>query len=676
MKKIYFLTLLLSLSLWISAQSFLYEDFSNAVMPPAGWTIDAQAANWSIQSSAKAGGAVPEARLSWSPQFNTTTRLISPVIDMTGYASAKLLFKQFLDNYAGSGYSIGVATRSGGGTWNIVWSVNPTGDIGPEERLVDISNANMGAADFQFCIYFQGNSYNIDYWFIDEIELFVPYPLDAAMSKINTPTYTGEAVPVTGVVRNLGNTNINSMEVSWKVNEDVTYSTTFSGLNLAFSQTYNFTCDDLFHFPIGAYPLEVWISAVNGVQDDNPANDLKNKTVNVYSHSIYRKPCFEEFTSSTCGPCATFNVQFNPWTQNHADDITLVKYQMNWPGSGDPYYTAEAGLRRNYYGVSFVPWPQCNGEFVDYNISAVQAAYNQAILKPGIAKIAASHTLDGTIMTVTANILPFAGFQDFRAHIIVIENTTYGNVATNGETEFHHVMMKMMPDVNGTVLNLNDRETIVVEATANLSDTFIEEFDDLSVVVIFQNFATKEIFQSEYSVENGVFAQEARLSSLTVDGEPVPGFDPDIFEYFIDLPAGTTEIPIVEGVAMDELATVVHVPTWDLIGTTTIDVFGEDLVSHNRYNVHFDFGIGTGDMTGPASAIRVYPNPARDRIYLKGFEKGDISLYTISGQKIIDLKDFSSNFIDISPLSNGVYFMRIVPEDKTIINHKISVVKF
>ncbi|MEZ5197672.1 MAG: hypothetical protein R2764_15170 [Bacteroidales bacterium] len=33
--------------------------------------------------------------------------------------------------------------------------------------------------------------------------------------------------------------------------------------------------------------------------------------------------------------------------------MTLVKYQMNWPGVGDPYYT-EGGAERNYYGVSWV----------------------------------------------------------------------------------------------------------------------------------------------------------------------------------------------------------------------------------------------------------------------------------------------------------------------------------
>jgi len=674
MKKIYLLTLLTAVSCWLSAQTFLYEDFSAGTMPPAGWTIDAHSANWSAAVSANAGGTAPEAMLSWTPEFTAATRLISPIVDLTGFISVKVMFKQFLDDYAGSAYSIGIATRSGGGAWNIAWSMNPTGDVGPEERIVDIANSDVGAADFQFCIYFNGSSYNIDYWYLDDIQLFVPYNLDGAMAKITTPKYVGGAVPVEGVVRNLGSTTINSVDVSWEAVNDITYTTTFNGLGLDFAESFNFSCNDLFHYPIGGYALYVWISAVNGVPDDNAENDLQTKIMSVYSHAIDRKPSFEEFTSSTCSPCATFNTSFNPWTETHADQITLVKYQMNWPSPGDPYYTAEGGVRRNYYGVSYVPWPQCNGAYVDYNIGAVQAAFNNAILQPGIAKIASSHTLDGTVITVNANILPFADFTDFRAHIIVIENETTENTGGNGETVFHHVMMKMMPGADGTTLNLNDRESITLTETVDLAGTNIEEFDDLSVVVLFQDFASKEIFQSEYSIENGVFAVDASCTTLTYDGMPVPGFSPDVLEYDIELPEGTTEVPVVEGIPADPNATVVVVPAWELPGTTEIDVFGEDLLSRKTYQVHFTLAVGL-DESGPHSDIRVFPNPAKDRIYFSGFEKADVFFYNPSGQMLMAKTGFSGNAIDISTLANGVYSVKIVSENQAVVERKITVMR-
>jgi hypothetical protein len=674
MKKIYLFTLLMAVSCWLSAQTFVYEDFSSGNMPPAGWTIDAHSANWSVESSGNAGGSAPEAQFYYDPSFTAASRLISPVIDLTGYTSVKLMFKHFLDDYAGSAYSIGAATRSGGGDWNIVWSANPTGDIGPEERIVDISNSDVGAADFQFCIYFNGYSYNLDYWFIDDIKLFMPYNLDGAMTKITTPKYVGGAVPVEGVLTNIGLTTINSIDVSWKVSDDMTYTTTFSGLALNFSESYAFSCADLFHFPIGGYVLDVWISAVNGVPDENAVNDLLTKIMSVYSHSIDRKPSFEEFTSSTCGPCASFNTSFNPWTASHADQITLVKYQMNWPSPGDPYYTAEGGVRRNYYGVSYVPWPQCNGAYVDYNISAVQAAFDNAILQPGLAEIAASHTLDGTVITVNVNILPFADFADFRAHIIVIENETTGNTGSNGETVFHHVMMKMMPDADGTVLNVDDRESVTLTETVDLAGTNIEEFDDLSVVVLFQDFGSKEIFQSEYSIENGAFSVEASGSSITYNGIPVPEFNPAVLEYNIELPQGTTEVPLVEGIPTDPNATVVVVPAWELPGTTIVDVFSEDLLHRNTYQIHFTVAVGL-DEPGVKNDIRVFPNPAKDRISFSGFTKADIGIFSITGQQVMAVRAFSGNSVDVSALENGIYTIQIVLEDNTVMNKKITILR-
>jgi hypothetical protein len=454
----------------------------------------------------------------------------------------------------------------------------------------------------------------------------------------------------------------------------MTYITSFSGLSLAFGDTYNFTCNDLFHFPIGGYTLDVWVSAVNGVPDDNPENDLLSKIMSVYSHSIDRKPAFEEFTSSTCAPCAQFNASFNPWCVSHADQITLVKYQMNWPGAGDPYYTAEGGVRRDYYGVSYVPWPQCNGAYVDYSIGAVQAAFDDAILQPGIAKIAATHSIEGTVITVNANILPFADFSDFRAHVIVVEKTTTGNVGSNGETEFHNVMMKMIPDAQGTTLNLNDREPIALTDTIDLAGTNIEDFGDLSVVILFQDFSSKEIFQSEYSEQDAVYNTDPNAAYLTYDGNPVPDFSPDVFEYNIELPAGTTEVPLVEGNTEDPYATMVVVPAWELPGTTVVDVFGEDLISHKTYNINFSLAVGI-DEPAVKSDVSVYPNPANNRVNFQGCKNADIGIYSLTGQKVVTVNRFTGNFVDVSSLKNGVYTVQIVMEDHSTVTRKITILR-
>ncbi len=149
MKKFYFIFCLLGLSVFAFGQTYhLTEDFSGNQMPPADWTIDNIAAQWSINSGTTAGGTAPEAKFSYISGTNTT-RLISPVVDLTGVTSVSFSFKHFLDDYSGSAYSLGVATRSGSGDWNDVWTVNPTGNIGPEEVTIVINNGDLGASDFQ-----------------------------------------------------------------------------------------------------------------------------------------------------------------------------------------------------------------------------------------------------------------------------------------------------------------------------------------------------------------------------------------------------------------------------------------------------------------------------------------------------------------------------------------------
>ena len=662
MKKIYAILFLISLSVGLMGQTFLTEDFSSGTMPPGDWTIDNLPAQWSNSATANAGGTSPEAKFTWT-NGNNYSRLVSPVVDLTGYESVALRFKHYLDNYGGGNYSIGVATTSGGGDWNIVWEEFPSNHVGPEELLLTIDNDDVGASDFQFCFVIDGNLYNLNYWYIDNIILFSPYPVDAEMQSITTYPYVAGPTAVEGNVINNGTTNITSLEVSWQVGAGDIFTTEFTGLDLALGDNYSYVCDELFDYPIGNYDLKVWVSSVNGAPDDNPDNDTLTKNISVVSHIVDRKPAFEEFTSSTCGPCASFHVSFVPWCEDHADDITLVKYQMNWPGSGDPYYTEEGGERRNYYGVTWVPWLVGNGGFVNTDISSVNAFYDEAITIPGFASFVASRTSvsRGTVMDIDVNILPYANFSDFKLHVVVFEYLTTGNVGSNGETEFENVMMKMVPDANGTTINLVDREPITISESIDLAGTNIEEWDDLGVAIIIQDHASTEVMQSGYAIENGEFASDADLAELNMDGDLIEGFEPGVFEYNIELPEGTTEIPGITAVAEDENATVIIVPATELPGTTTVDVFAEDLITHNRYSVNFT--VITDIAQNDASKVNVYPNPTSGIFNISGVDNARVSVYSLTGNLVLETE---KGMIDLTTQPDGVYLVRIVSENTAV----------
>lgn len=672
MKKLYILLFLAGLSIFSFGQTYLLEDFSSGQMPPADWSIDAQAAQWSINSGNNAGGVAPEAKFHYATGV-ATSRLISPEIDLTGLDAISFQFTHFLDDYSGTGYTLGVATRSGSGDWNIVWDVAPTGDMGPETVSFEITDGDVGASDFQVCIYFDGNMYNLDDWYIDDIWLFLPLNLDAGMQQISTPNYLGGLTPVEGTIKNFGSSEITSSEISWQIDEGDITTTSFDGFNISFGETYSFTCDGILDLPIGSYNLSVWIETVNGVADDDNSNDVLAKMVSVVSHTIVKTPCLEEFTSSTCAPCASFHTTFVPWCEQHDDEMTLVKYQMSWPGSGDPYYTEEGGERRNYYGVTWVPWLVGDGQFANTTTAAAQAVLDAAAETAGLLDIASSFTLDGTEMTINTNVLPFASFSNFRVHMVVFEYLTTENVATNGETEFEHVMMKMVPDANGTTVDLTDRIPHTITETVDLAGTNVEEWDDLGVVIIVQDFASTDVFQSEYSLEDATYATDASLTSISVDGEPIPDFSPDVFEYTVYTWAGNTEAPLVEASATDPNATTIVVPATELPGSTTVDVFAEDLATYNTYTVNFDYG--TGEILNESNVVSIHPNPTTGKVYISGAENAEVMIYSVTGQLVASYNNFSSSAIDLSNLNEGIYIMNIVIDDKTVLNKKISLLK-
>ena len=240
----------------------------------------------------------------------------------------------------------------------------------------------------------------------------------------------------------------------------------------------------------------------------------------------------EEFTASTCGPCATVNAWLNPLLVTNADKIVVVKYQMNWPGAGDIYYTTEGGTRRTFYGVSAVPDGYVNGAKATLNSSSVQTAINNAYAQTAQADIAGSYRIVGNMIYIKALVTPLISGDNHVIHCIVNEKSTTQNKATNGETVFHHVMMKMFPNGSGTNVNLTAGTTIPIIASYDMSTTHVEDMTDLEVVVFVQNKSTKAVLNAAYiTVDNTLclppenFTGNQQGESLTVNlsWDPITG---------------------------------------------------------------------------------------------------------------------------------------------------------
>jgi len=669
MKKLLSLLVVLSLVGFANAQTFINEDFSSGNMPPTGWSQLPLTSGWINSPTSDAGGNVPEAKFEGF-NYTGTARLISPSVNMNSTDTAAIIFKhKYIKN--NSGITIGVATRSGG-DWNTVWELTPGEDIDADEVSILLTGDQVNGSYFQISFFLTGNLSGVGAWYLDDIQLFAPLSFDAKLSSVAIPSVIFNPAPVIGKVMNIGNTVVDEVNVSWINYSGVEKDSTFTDLNLGFADVATLDFGGSWASPLGSHDLKMYINSVNGTTDMDQTNDTLIKTIEYQSVSYPVMPLFEEFTSSTCAPCASFNSQFVPWCNEHADDIILVKYQMNWPGAGDPYYTAEGGTRRSYYGINAVPDLIGMGTNIATSISACNSVLNEAQGLTTTFDIAPTFTMDGTTINITTNIISFANTSSMKVHNIVVEKETTGNVATNGETSFEHVMMKMFPNGNGTSQSFTSGVPVQFTYSYDMSTTNVEEFDDLLLVTFIQDPSTKQVYQAAYGFEDADYSNEARLSSVTFDGVPMEDFDPDIYEYDVKLAEGTTEEPILGSVAMDDNATRITNMAFSIPGQASIDVYAENLYDKKTYkfNYYIEY-VGKEEID--ASLVKVFPNPAKDELILKGFKNAKLTVVSSSGQVVVQKASYNGGRLDISKLSRGVYFVNIQLEDNQVVYKKIVV---
>ena len=373
-----------------------------------------------------------------------------------------------------------------------------------------------------------------------------------AMTTPSTIILANGPVTVSGKLKNMGTTTVTSMDVNYSVDGGATVTESLSGLSLATGDNYDFNHGTTWSpTAAGVYDIAVWATNINGASDMNTANDMVSGQVTVYDNATIRRPMLESFTSSTCGPCVAGNVNVASVLTAYSDDqYSLLKYQMSWPGSGDPYYTLEGGDRRTYYNVNAVPDFILDGNVWQGNSSSLTNSQVDAVIAdPSFAEISSYFTVTGQTVDITVSINPVGDFTNsLTLYTAIYEIKTYNNVGSNGETEFGNVMKKMVPGSMGFALPTLQTGVSVVE---NFSHTFqgsytlppdanspidhstqhsIEDFNNLGVVTWIQDDVTKEIVQSTVSVESFTNIEEKPTTNLMVFPNPTENVATVAFE--------------------------------------------------------------------------------------------------------------------------------------------------
>lgn len=480
---------------------WIEEDFSSTTFPPQGWSISAQATNWSRFAGNSAGGTSPELRFSWTPQFNAQSHFISPMLDTSGESTLLLDFRHFVDHYA-TPYSLGVATRSGSGAWNTVWSANPTANIGPELRTVTISNADVGSAEFQFAFFFNGNSYNIDYWFIDDIKLYTPFPYDLAIPSAPGSSQVEHLSYVTPscIVKNVGMYDLTatvSLDVYQWENLVASHPDYFSAYLSAGQQETAVFPDFFVEYENEMYRFHYSVSSLEDVIDGDPENNILDKWINTWS-TPKQQVLLEIGTGGWCPYC--------PGAAMAADDFIDQSYNVAVieNHNGDPYANDDSNARNSYYGITGYPTGVFDG-LLRYvggnNTTSVFPSYlplyqERAPIKTPISlDIYGEVTRDTYDMTIRINKHANLVNPNLVLHFAITESEIPYN--WQGQTEFNFVNQMMVPSHLGTPIDLFNagighiNVPLSFVKNANWNDYHCE------LVAFVQDLDTKEVIQAQ-----------------------------------------------------------------------------------------------------------------------------------------------------------------------------------
>src|SRR5690606_2081103 len=102
-------------------------------------------------------------------------------------------------------------------------------------------------------------------------------------------------------------------------------------------------------------------------------------------------------------------------------------------------------------GINFASsWPSAsrfNGNSYTSQLLQLYAGVPAEVVIKGTYQINPTDS----VVSATATIIPFANItsNNLVLHSVITERRTVNNIRTNGETEFHNVMKKMMPNENG-----------------------------------------------------------------------------------------------------------------------------------------------------------------------------------------------------------------------------------
>ncbi len=419
------------------------------------------------------------------------------MINLSGQNLVKLEIHYAVEHLM-AGYSIGVAARNGNGAWNTLWSVVPLSSQTGVAKTLIINYPGFNTSNFQFCVFFQGNSQNISSLHLDHFRLYVPPAHDLAVVQFANPEnlLANTAVVPKVLLQNNGQYAETLFPVSCMVydgNDNLIYYNmmTVSQCGIGAMDTLSFPSLTL-SFINEFFRFE---AKVNLLADTIHNNDSLSRMMRTLS-LVPRKYVLTEMGSATwCTQCPATSLAVNDMI-TAGKEVAVAEYHS--PAS-DPFTCTASTERLDYYNISGFPVAYFDG-LLSYAgsgnaYSEYTSRYNQRMnqYSPYDIKLYGTHTGN----TYNLKVVLYRMAPVLNENLVLRVILTESHISYNwlGQSEIDHAVRMMIPDASGTLVDLVNHVQLQIPLTYTMNSGWVPE--NCEWIAFLQDTVTKEVMQVE-----------------------------------------------------------------------------------------------------------------------------------------------------------------------------------
>ncbi len=255
---------------------------------------------------------------------------------------------------------------------------------------------------------------------------------DIALTTINPAAgqiewgVIGSNKTISGTIQNLGSAAITAFTAKYSYGA-LNGSSNFTGLNIASSQTYNFTITTPYTIAAGPHPANVWVE-LSG--DIDHSNDTLKTQINGSSFLPARKVVYEEATGTWCGWCVRGIVYMDSIAKEYPNTVIPIAVHNGDPMKDNTYDAGMGGVTTEYPSV-LVDRSKKVG-----NPSKVFTYYNKHINDFGWADLSVTTNYNATTRVANVSVDTKVAFTlnnnnsavaDYRLAVVFAEDNVTGS---------------------------------------------------------------------------------------------------------------------------------------------------------------------------------------------------------------------------------------------------------